>query len=637
MAGEYEKPISIKEAILSINASDFLLPSIQRKFVWSSQQICVLFDSIMRGYPINSFMMWDVRSDEIKNNYKFYSFIKDYCQRFNEENPQVFTNASFKNFKAIIDGQQRLTSLYIGLHSTYAYKQPRTWWPSTKDDKLLPPRKLYLDLMQPLKSEDDEALMHYNFKFLTDAQYAESFVSKSHHWFCLHEILRMPEVDGSSQIWNKVIRPYLETNGLANNEFSQVTLSQLYDVIRVQKIIHYFNEPNQSPDHVLDVFIRTNSGGTKLEFSDLLMSIAVANWNGDFRKELDGLIKQIHQSVELGFYLERDWVLKTCLMLTDANVRFKVSNFQPAQVGAIQSQWGKIKECIKQTFYLVRRMGINPQSLTSKNAVIPICYYLFKKQVNNQPLYETINNLSKQHDQRSIISQWFYMVLLKGIFGSQADSILESMRNIIDKKMDSKTFPLSDIVDSYVATSKDLRFDEEYIERLLDTQHGEGRCRALLHLLFPEMNATEIFHIDHLHPQVSFSKKNLNSIDYLKNDSALMMFYSDTKHWNSIANLHLLNDSQNRSKNDSSLVDWVADKNTHITSADLLVDGVSLEFNAFKTFYEARRKALKNRLISRVFMTTSLAEPVKNGDADEEVVNELPDEEAELIVENIYD
>lgn len=66
------------------------------------------------------------------------------------------------------------------------------------------------------------------------------------------------------------------------------------------------------------------AGGTKLEFSDLLMSIAVAHWQGDFRRELDELTKNIHQNNEMGFYIERDWFLKTSLMLIDSDVRFKV-------------------------------------------------------------------------------------------------------------------------------------------------------------------------------------------------------------------------------------------------------------------------------------------------------------------------
>ncbi len=104
MSGKYEEAISIKKAMDSINSNNYLLPAIQRKFVWSSQQICVLFDSIMRGYPINTFLMWDIKNDHIKNDYKFYEFLKLYCQRFNEENVHKPTTASFPDFKAIIDG-----------------------------------------------------------------------------------------------------------------------------------------------------------------------------------------------------------------------------------------------------------------------------------------------------------------------------------------------------------------------------------------------------------------------------------------------------------------------------------------------------------------------------------------------------
>ena len=267
MAGEYEKAITIQEAIAAINAGDYLLPAIQRKFVWSSHQICVLFDSIMRGYPINSFMFWEVKSDGIKNDFKFYEFLRSYCQRFGEENPHKPTNASYKDFKAIIDGQQRLTSLYIGLCGTYAYKQPRVWWPTAQDDQVLPPRKLYLDLAQPVESEDNESLMHYNFRFLTDAQHNNATTSdKQHHWFCLHDILKMPHYESADDVLLEVVLPQLHRLGLADNTFARKTLLKLYDVIRRQRIIHYFNESSQEIDHVLDVFIRTNSGGTKLDF-----------------------------------------------------------------------------------------------------------------------------------------------------------------------------------------------------------------------------------------------------------------------------------------------------------------------------------------------------------------------------------
>ncbi|TPW22277.1 DUF262 domain-containing protein [Marinobacter nauticus] len=621
MAGEYEKAITIKDAIDAINQRDYLLPAIQRKFVWSSHQICVLFDSIMRGYPINTFMMWEIKDDGIKNDYKFYEFLKSYCQRFSEENPHVATNASYKDFRAVIDGQQRLTSLYIGLCGTYAYKKPRVWWPSTRDDKVLPPRKLYLDLKAPLESEDDESLMYYNFRFLTDRQYKDSLAAETpaHHWLCMHEILRYPHHESSDDVLLEVVMPELERRGLSTNTFARKTLLKVYDVIRSQRIIHYFNENSQQIDHVLDVFIRTNSGGTKLDFSDLLMSIAVAHWDGDFRKELDDLTQHIHQNTEMGFYIERDWLLKTCLMLTEADVRFKVRNFKGEQVARIQQEWPEIKECITETFRLVRRFGITPQSLTSRNAVIPICYYLYKKCSSGEPLFRKINNLAKCHEQRAVISQWFYMALLKGVFGGQADSILSSMRDVLEKHLTNDIFPLPPIIERYKATNKDLRFDEETLDKLLETQHGEGRCRALLHLLFPEMNVSEVFHIDHLHPRASFDKKLLNKASFLQDDEQLMAFYRNPVHWNAIPNLHLLNHSQNLAKKDRPLKGWLSDQNVHLTPGDLLIENVDLEFTSFKAFYLARREALKQRLISRVYMSAPLAAESVADSEDEEL------------------
>jgi hypothetical protein len=565
-------------------------------------------------------MIWEVTSDNIKNDYKFYKFIESYCQRFNEENPHIPTASSFKNFQAVIDGQQRLTSFYIGLCGTYAYKQPRVWWPNVQDDKLLPPRKLYLDLKESVKSDDNESMMLYNFRFLTDKQFSES--KEDHHWYCLHDLLKEVSYSESDDVLLNVVMPYLSKHDLINNAYARKTFLRLYSAVRNHRLIHYFNEQEQEIDYILDVFIRTNSGGTKLDFSNLLMSIAVANWGGDFRNEVDGLVKEINQSSEMGFYVGGDWILKTCLMLTNSDVKFKVKNFTAKQVEVIKSQWENIKLCIKETFKLVRRFGINAQSLTSKNAVIPICYYLYNKQGNGKPLYQFINNLSKENEQREAISRWLYMVLLKGIFGGQADTILSSMREILRDHIGKPLFPLNEIIEKYKGSNKDLRFDTDYLDKLLDIQHGEGRCRALLHLLFPEMNSSEIFHIDHLHAKSCFENKKLKKHKFLQQDDALMAFYDDARHWNSVANLHLLNDSQNTSKNAKPLVDWISDDSVKVNKQSLLLEeATSLDFNQFKVFYADRRAKLTKRLQSRVFMAEAFT-AIGSDDLDDEVVEE---------------
>ncbi len=114
MSSGFKEPITIKDALDKIYRREFLLPAIQRKFTWSSNQIEMLFDSILRGYPINSFMLWKISDTNIKSDYKFYEFITTYREFFDENNKDIDTKG-VPDFEAIIDGQQRLTSLHIGL------------------------------------------------------------------------------------------------------------------------------------------------------------------------------------------------------------------------------------------------------------------------------------------------------------------------------------------------------------------------------------------------------------------------------------------------------------------------------------------------------------------------------------------
>ena len=156
----FQTPITIANAIEKIETNKFLLPAIQREFVWESSKIEWLFDSIMRNYPISSFLFWEVKEDTAKN-YKFYKFISEFRERYNTHNKEISTNG-LQTFYAILDGQQRLTSLYIGLKGSYAYKEYRKKWEDTEWS--IPTRYLYLNITQPLENEEDGR--YYEFSFL---------------------------------------------------------------------------------------------------------------------------------------------------------------------------------------------------------------------------------------------------------------------------------------------------------------------------------------------------------------------------------------------------------------------------------------------------------------------------------------
>ena len=587
MAGEYEKAITIERAVQHVVNRRYLLPAIQRKFTWSSSQICTLFDSIMRGYPINTFMFWEVKDPEVKKSFRFYQFLERYCERFEENNPE-FSTTGHGDFHAVIDGQQRLTSLYIGLKGTYAYKLSRKWWPKAKDDSILPPRRLYLNLAKPLDEEENEEMMDYEFRFLTAYQWKADQTKPDKFWFLVGDILDWTNAEADDDILD-IVMDFLEKAGQIENQFARKTLTRLYFAIRRNKVIHYYNETNQTIDHVLDIFIRTNHGGTPLAFSDLLMSIAIANWRNDARQQIDDLVDAVRFGADMEFSISRDFVLKIALTLTDADVRFKVKNFTNEQVGKVEQEWEQIKACILATFRLIRSFGLNDSSLRAKNAAIPIAYYLYKKN-----LWTEINKpLEKYTPERKAMRQWLHMSLLKGVFGGQADSVLTNLRKVIRDHLAEPLFPLTHIVEEYRGKSKDLRFDEDFIDRLLKTQKDDPACFSILALIQPNLNYNLALDKDHLHPGIVFSKKRLDAHEFLVGNADLRAFYQNPENWNSIVNLQLLDASRNRSKLDEPLKDWFA-RQTGLTLAHLdIPDGTSLNFEDFQTFVWVRSQHLK--------------------------------------------
>lgn len=602
MAGDYEKAITIEKAIHQIVDRRYLLPAIQRKFTWSSSQICVLFDSIMRGYPINTFMFWEVRESAVKKSFRFYQFLERYCERFEENNPD-FDTKGHGDFFAVIDGQQRLTSLYIGLKGTYAYKLPRKWWPRTKDDSILPPRKLYLNLSAPLDDESNEEMMSYEFKFLTDAHFKENLDKTDKIWFQVGEILDFDVAETDDDILD-IVMDFLQGMGQEANKHARRALTRLYFAIRRDSIIHFYNETNQSIDHVLDIFIRTNHGGTPLAFSDLLMSIAVANWKKDARQQIDALVDQVRFGADMEFSIDHDFVLKTALMLTDADVRFKVKNFSGDQVDKVEQEWDDIKTCILEVFRLIRSFGLNDSALRAKNAAIPIAYYLFHKgrdkKNGKQGLYMDINKRVRHVEERKRIRQWLHMSLLRGVFSGQGDTLLTNLRKIIRTGFSNTIgFPLDEIVNDYRGTTKDLTFDDDFIDKLLKTSKDDSSCFSILALLLPDLDFTQSLDIDHLHPAASFGKKRLDALGVFNNPGG-RSFYENPENWNGIVNLHLLNSSKNKSKQDEPLNQWLARQNGTKAEDLLIPTGTDLSFGAFEKFINARAAFLKHKLGSLI-------------------------------------
>jgi len=582
----FQAPISISDVISRIRERRLLLPAIQREFVWGPKKVEWLFDSLLQGYPIGSFLFWEVRDDASKKE-PYYEFLREFRERYRTHNPEFNAKGHF-DFDVVLDGQQRLTALYIGLTGTYAFKKPRVWWEDT--EHALPTRRLYLNTEGPAPEDDEEAGRIYEFKFLKETEYLQ----ERPKWFRMDQILNLVE----AYDLNKMLAQQYQ-----QNEFAARALSRLHSVVHVDRVINYYSVKKADMEGALNVFVRVNSGGEPLSLSDMLMSTAIANWKTrDARKEIYGLVEQIQAK---GFFIDKDLILKACLYLYSSDIRYKVSNFKAASVKPFEDNWDAIHASILAVFELVRDFGYNQTSLTSKNALLPIIYWIHHKNLS-----KGIASQVSLRSEREIILRWLHTVLLKGVFGSAADTILAAIRRAFvgDEfkapfvKPGIDRFPAEAIAGITRAQGKDPQITDEFIDALLSTQYEEKEAFTILALLSANLDYRNgNFHKDHLHPASAFRKRQLLAAGVVDGN---LPFYQDATNWNSILNLSHLDGNENKAKQDKSLLDWASAEAKHqkatltkFCNDHLLPNDPSiLEFSRFSEFITERRKILGQRL-----------------------------------------
>ena len=570
----YEKK-SIRAIIDDVNSRRVYLPAIQRKYVWGDSQITRLMDSIMLGYPIGTFLFWKVKKTIVnQKEYSMYEFIKDYHDRDMYKNPaaaQPFpVGSGDETIWAVLDGQQRLTSLYIALQGSMSRKLPNKRW---KNDDAFPKKELYFDLHSE-KTDDED--ISYEFRFLTAEEAAKNKDDKL--WYLVKDILKYSAED----LLTEVIIP----NGWATDKVATKNISLLHTRLVTDEIINYFEVEKDSIDSVLDIFVRVNSGGTILSKSDLLFSTIVSHWD-KARDEIDKLLSEINKKGE-GFKFSNDFIMRTCLYLLDMSVALKVETFKKDSVLKIKENWDSIRKAIKDTVDLLNEFGFNSENMISYVAVSPMVYYRYKG--------GNFDSSSKAELRKYIV-----IAQVGQIFGTASNSALTSIREAL-KAASSNSFSMKNLNGIRFTGDRTLRYTADEIDAMFDTYEIGAYTFMLLSLLYPNLKYSQKgFHQDHMHPYTGFEEGKIK--DLVLPDGTVID--DDTKEdWrrrrNTLANLQLLEGRENESKNATPLVDWLK-VTENSENAKYLPSDVSYELSNFEEFMEKRQelmsKALKDILL----------------------------------------
>lgn len=574
----YQTAKTIADVLRLIERREYVLPAIQREFVWSRDQLEELFDSLLRGYPIGAFLFWEVE-DPLQSGYTFYDFIADFDPRSPHNAPANLTNTD--RVTAILDGQQRLTALNIAFRGSYTEKTPRLRW---DNPSAWVKRQLRLCLLHVNEDASPDEQM-YEFRFKTDHEAKSEHDSGQHFWMRLSKVLafRPDSLDHEQP---------LREAGIDINPVARTNAFKLTQLVHRSGVVSYYLEQENDLDKVLNIFIRVNRGGTQLSYSDLLMSVATAHWKErDAREEVNALVDELN-SIGEGFRFSRDRILKAALVLTDqGNIKLKADNMLASML-SVEDQWDGVRSAVLLAGRLLATFGLSRDSLTAENVVIPVAYYIRRAGLDGNYLASP-----KTRDDRERIRSWVIRSLLRaGFWTGAVDSILIEARNVIKKTADE--FPVKALETALENKGKSLEFTEGELEDQLRTLYQKPLCVPLLTLLYPDVVRRQAFHVDHVFPRGKVRRRDMEAA------LAKAGREQEPELWlrrlNELPNLQLLTAAENTAKGDLPPVEWAttqlepATRDLRLAEGDLdpLPDGL----HDFFDWFERRRRDQEARL-----------------------------------------
>lgn len=562
------KQTSIKSIVDKINRSYFI-PDIQRNYVWlqnpKTKKIEQLFDSLMRGYPIGAFLFWELKKANIESdidndpksgklNFQLYKFIENYDVRHPNNPKYNVSQLVGDELHVVLDGQQRLTSLYIGLRGSRCLKRA---YARVNDPNPYEEKSLYLNLLHRPTDETPEDC--YEFEFLTSEEANQNKDGKL--WFRVGQVINFEN--------RQACRDYCR-----QREYSQDAtdiVEDLWNVVNNDSVIAYFEETEPNLDKVLKIFIRVNSGGMQLSYSDLLMSLLTATFKSDIREQMENVVEQMKDD---GFAcFGRDQILKTCMLLSDCNHVFKMENFSKPNIRKVESNWDTVISYIYSATKILKGMGYE-NHLSSGYILAVISLYLKK---NQKP---------SKADKEAMI-RFVRIAQMRSYFTTSLDTKLSSIKELISKTTDFESFVTE------LEKQPDFGIDAKYLEWAVDNvKYGSPAVLPLLQLLYPNLNYGSVtFHIDHIYPKSRFNKKTKGLPEnYIGKENGL---------WN----LQLLEGVANESKNDKDPEQWLKEelpdtvKRNEYFANNYIPNDFTLEWENIADFECQRKNSILEKLM----------------------------------------
>jgi len=277
--------------------------------------------------------------------------------------------------RMVLDGQQRLQSLYLGVHGSHDGK--RLYFnvssgPGFKDE------------------ESDDVAGSYRFAFWQDEDQANRPKRLVRVADIIDWVARF-EANDIKRVIESIPFEAGEADRAADNMRLLRQVMTKTDLVPVETIDEEVSQSEQARtiNEILDIFVRVNSGGTRLHRSDLMFSLIKTKWTGA-RRAFDELLVQIDPGNALG--LDKDFLIRGLLVVADVPVAFDVGTIE-RHWDAMQSRFDDFAASLKSAIDFCREpeIGVQSASLLDPVATLyPLIYYLSRQKNGSVPDHQRL-------------------------------------------------------------------------------------------------------------------------------------------------------------------------------------------------------------------------------------------------------
>lgn len=557
--------MNIINLLNQIKDDDIVLPGIQRDFVWSKDKIIKLLDSIMRGYPIGITLLW-----ETYNDIQCRLFESDYMSG------NLYTyhdNTKRRKIKLVLDGQQRLQSLYIALYGKLNGESLYFDVLSGRESDNLAEEKFLFDFVTPNEIEKKNVLV---------MEQQNQPINQRDKDFVPHYYVKVSDLFAMGAMQKKdMVRQLAEKLALSREDELRfdINLSRLDEALSkdeniLKASIIDENLPSDSPYRkseadVLEIFVRVNTEGTPLSRSDLIFSMLKLNWK-ESAEALPTFVKNVNDGNS--FELDTDFVIRCLFAVSDLGSRFDLNLLRKkSNVAKLRANFQQCCDAIKSTVDFVQRdcRCASSRVIGGSNTMVPLVYYLFNTK-----------NHEVRNDQVGNVRKGFFVFAFARPFSRYADSrigrfIRSELKPLVDKG--DETFPVEEAV-SWVSYWERIETIEELLQKntLLTLHLVQGLTGAKVQY---RRNTPEI---DHIFPRSVLRKKEY--------DEALI---------NHFANFWILAKGKNQNKSNRHPSDYFKDVDEKILE-QALIDREFLDYRRYTSFIRDRTELMLQKVKRRL-------------------------------------